>query len=115
MLIAFGAGQYIYIATVELFRDSPYKSHHNEDAKTSNIKDNNSKLAESSEPSELNHENPSYNEADASTVSDKEENKDTYQALGLLSFIVGAVAVGLVLLDHSHCETSHSNNDSHGH
>lgn len=33
--------------------------------------------------------------------------------LGLLSFCIGATAIGLILLDHAHCEMSSSSGDAH--
>ena len=69
MLLAYGAGNYLYVATIHLFEDL------------------------------------------SSTDLPK-------QFLKLLAFCIGVVAIGLILLDHEHCESttsSSSGGDGHGH
>lgn len=67
MLLAYGAGNYIYAATVHLFKEAK------------NARDN---------------------------------------ALMLLFFCIGAISIGLILLDHEHCSTEAADGDEtggHGH
>ena len=69
MLLAYGAGNYVYLATVHLFED----------------------------------------------VGARDIGK---QLMKLLTFCIGVVAIGLILLDHEHCESttsSSSGGDGHGH
>lgn len=79
MLLAFGAGNYIYVGSVELM---------------SAIKDE--------------------------SVEDKEFqgvhwHRFYTRMAGILCFIVAAVGVGLVLLDHTHCSSGESGDSGHNH
>jgi UTP--glucose-1-phosphate uridylyltransferase len=99
MLLAFGAGQYIYTGAVELmptFNDS----HHDLLDHLGYLFLEGSKRPETSKPARV-------------SMWDK--------AVGLCMFVVGVVAVGLVLLNHSHCEEEAAaeggaaGHDSHNH
>lgn len=37
-----------------------------------------------------------------------------HTALVILAFVLGAVAIGLILMDHAHCEEGHGHGDEHG-
>lgn len=85
MLLAYGSGNFIYVATVELFA----RDHHSHDF---------------TEHSDKKEEAP----------GDKLYRMWT----GLLTFMVGVVAVSIILLNHEHCSaesTDDSSEDAHGH
>ena len=64
MLLAYGAGNYIYVATMHLFED----------------------------------------------IESHDIPKQCYK---LLTFCIGVVAIGLILLDHEHCEVSTTTSGGH--
>lgn len=90
MLLAFGAGQYIFVATVELLGSDSHVHH------ASSIAD--SSVADP-EVHQQHHKKPSYFD----------------RMVGLFCFCLAAVAVGLVLLNHTHCENEESASGGHQH
>ena len=86
MLLAYGAGNVIYVATVELY------------------------------PREHSHE---FGEISQKKPGKRESQSDKLYKMvtGLLTFMVGVVAVSIILLNHEHCEesTDDSNAEAHAH
>jgi zinc transporter ZupT len=80
MLLAFGAGNYIYVGSVEMM--SCLKEHEDEKSKA---------------------------------MAGVHYRRWVIQLCGLASFIIAATAIGLVLLDHDHCDSSSSEGGAGGH
>ena len=81
MLLAYGAGNFIYVATVELWP----RDHHSHD------------FAEQSTKKEIHPSDKLYK-----------------MVTGLLTFMVGVVAVSIILLNHEHCsESTDEGGDAH--
>lgn len=97
MLLAFGAGQYIFVAGVELLGNSHH--HHHAPAPTA---------AHTHEHAE----EPARPTTPQSAAILRKQMAVT-RLLCLGCFIVGAVAVGLVLLDHDHCEADAASGAGH--
>jgi UTP--glucose-1-phosphate uridylyltransferase len=103
MLLAFGAGQYLYIGAVELM-PMIHDTHHT--APTMDVSvGTDEEAADEQEPAAT---------AAAPAAAMKVTPFD--RAVGLVFFMVAVVVAGLILLNHEHCEVgSHSDSSGDGH